>query len=64
MGAAVKEQPGSERISNHSHQLEELKDEAAKIRRMHERGEISTLEASKRLSELKKRHRSFFDRFL
>ncbi len=65
MGVAVKEQhPSSARGSKHSYRLKELRDEAAKIRQQHERGEITPQEASKRLSELKTRYRSFFDRFL
>jgi hypothetical protein len=64
MGVAVKEQhPSSERFSKHSYRLKQLNEEAAKVRQMHERGEITSQEASKRLSELKKRHRTFFDRF-
>lgn len=66
MAVAVKEQSGppSDTGSKHSQRLEELRTEAAEIRRLHDQGMLTPDEAASRLHALKQRYRSFLDRFL
>lgn len=66
MVALLRDPEGSngETLSRHARRLEELKEAAAKVRRQHERGELTDEEASNRLRELRHRYRSFIDLFL
>lgn len=50
--------------SERSKRLKELRDEAAEIRALHIRGELSDKEAQQRLHQLKTRYQSFIDRLL
>lgn len=52
----------SSQVSQHARRLKELSDEAVEIRRRHLDGKITEQEASRLLSELKNRYRSFVDR--
>ena len=52
------------RRRDHSAQMKELSDEAARILRLHADGEIDSDEAAERIRELTTRHRTFLDRLI
>lgn len=64
MSLAVIEPCERPRKRTHAEQMQEVSDEAAKIYKLHQDGEIDGDEAAKRLKELTTRHRTFLDRLV
>lgn len=62
MLAAVK--PETPKRLTRNEQLKVVNEEAAKIWSLHQKGSITSEEASRRLKELQNRYVSFFDRIL
>jgi hypothetical protein len=61
---ALIDHPETPKRRDHSKQLKELSDEAAEVFRLHEAGHIDSEEATRRLDELKSRHKTFLDRLV